>query len=244
MAAAESIRGVFVTGTDTGVGKTVIGAALALFLRQRGVDVGVMKPAESGVDDPASPGPDATLLAWAAGVEDVPESVSPYRLREPLAPAVAAQREGVRIVPGVIQQHFDILRRRHDFLIVEGAGGLMVPLAGGILFADLARQMALPLLVVSRPDLGTINHTFLTVFAARQMELPLAGYLINRMPEYPDAACETAPHTMASLIPADLLGVFPDIRAEAQEDVVRLLAAEIAGSPSLPLLLARLGLDR
>ena len=93
----------------------------------------------------------------------------------------------------------------------------MVPIAGGILFADIARLMQIPLMVVARPGLGTINHTFLTVFAALQMQLPLAGYLINRMPPNPDLACKTAPHTMASLINSDLLAVLPDIDDEQEQ---------------------------
>ena len=243
MAAVDQLRGVFITGTDTGVGKTIFSAALAIFLRHRGINVGVMKPAESGVDDSSTLGNDGALLAWAAEVNDAPDLISPYRLKEPLAPSVAAKREGVKIIPGHIQECFEELSSQHDFMIVEGAGGLMAPLVGGILFADIARQMQLPLLVVTRPDLGTINHTFLTVFAAQQMQLPLAGYLINRMPEKPDVACETAPHSMSSLISSDLLGVLPDINEQDPENIVRLLATEIESSPTLPLLLANLDLS-
>jgi dethiobiotin synthetase len=243
MAAVEQLRGVFITGTDTGVGKTIFAAALAMFLRQRGINVGVMKPAESGVDDSTSLGNDGELLTWAAEVNDSPDLITPYRLKEPLAPSVAAKREGVKIIPGHIQNCFEELSSQHEFMIVEGAGGLMAPLVGGILFADMARQMQLPLLVVTRPDLGTINHTFLTVFAAQQMQLPLAGYLINRMPEKPDVACETAPHSMSSLISSDLLGVLPDINEQGPKNIVRLLASEIESSPTLPLLLANLNLS-
>ena len=243
MAAVNRPKGVFITGTDTGVGKTIFAASLALFLKNKGVDVGVMKPVESGVDNPEELGPDARLLAWAAATNDDDDIVSPYRLKPALAPAVAAQQEGVKIVPGVIQENYETLCAKHDFVIVEGAGGLMAPVSGGILVADIARQMQLPLLVVSRPDLGTINHTFLTVFAAQQMQLPLAGYLINRMPGNPDAACKTAPHTMASLISADLLGVLPDTGQESAEETIRLLAAEIETSPTKNLLLNRLALS-
>ncbi|PLY03154.1 MAG: dethiobiotin synthase [Desulfuromonas sp.] len=237
MAAA---KGVFVTGTDTGVGKSVVAAALAHYLRHQGINVGVMKPIESGVADPEQPGPDAVMLQTAAGTDDPVDMISPYRLNEPLAPAVAAQRAGVKIVPAHIIDQYHELCSRHDFIIVEGAGGLMVPIAGGILIADLAKQMDLPLLVVTRPNLGTINHTFLTVFSARQMQLPVAGYIINRMPANPDAASETAPHTLSSLISADLLGVLPDIEGVSQSDLVKLVAAEIETSPALGLLHANL----
>jgi len=243
MAAAEH-KGVIITGTDTGVGKTVVAAALAMVLRQRGIDVGVMKPVESGVADPLLPGNDARLLAWAADSIDPPDLIAPYRLKEALAPAVAAQQENIKIIPGHIQECYTELCRCHEFVIVEGAGGLMVPIAGGILFADIARLMQIPLMVVARPGLGTINHTFLTVFAALQMQLPLAGYLVNRMPAKPDMACKTAPHTMASLINADLLAVLPEVVDELEQDMVRLLAAEIETSPTFGLLLSNLNLDR
>jgi dethiobiotin synthetase len=94
---ADASRGVFVTGTDTGVGKTLVSAALARHLRSRSLDVGVMKPVETGVTDPDRPGADAALLQWAAGSADDPALIAPYRLRAPLAPALAAEEECVRV---------------------------------------------------------------------------------------------------------------------------------------------------
>lgn len=243
MDAAEPGRGIFITGTDTGVGKTMVAAALARFLVKKGLKVGVMKPAESGVDDPVGLGPDAALLAWAANTDDAPDDISPYRFKAPLAPSVAAQHENIRILPGLIQEKLEKLQGKSDYMIIEGAGGLMVPMSGGFLVADIARQARLPLMIVSRPDLGTINHTFLTVFASMQMELPLAGYMINRMPDNPDAAAGSAPHTMASLIPSDLLGVLPAIMETDPRSLVELLAAEIESLPTLSLLLNRIGLS-
>lgn len=239
--AAETIPGIFVTGTDTGVGKTAVGAALALFLRERGVKVGVCKPVETGIPDPETLGPDASLLRWAASSSDSKEILSPFRFRAPLAPSLAAHREGVRIPPASLAEAVAKTAVGKDFLIVEGAGGLMVPLNGGFLTADLVRSIGLPLLVVSRPALGTINHTLLTVFAARAMEIPLAGFVINAMPERPDEAEDSAPHTLASLASADLLGVLPRVEGDEQEKVEK-LAAAIAALPTLPWLLNALGL--
>lgn len=235
------VRGVFVTGTDTGVGKTVVAAALARFLRERDLNVGVMKPVETGVADLAGPGPDAALLQWAAGCENDAELIAPYRLREPLAPSVAAEQAHTRIEMDRIVESARRLAETHDFLIIEGAGGLMVPLSGGLLMADLAREMGFPLLVVSRPGLGTINHTLLTVFAARAMEIPLAGFVINGMPEHPDAAEQSAPHALASLASADLLGVLGRVEGDDRSKA-EALAGEIASLPTLPWLLANLGL--
>lgn len=230
----------FVTGTDTGVGKSVIAAALARFFTSRGLRVGVMKPCESGVEDPRQPGPDAALLKWAAQSCDADELIAPYRLKAPLSPAAAAELERVVIEPQRILERAEEIGRGKDLLIVEGAGGLMVPLRGGYLIADLVRDLKMPLLVVARPDLGTINHTLLTVFAARAMDLPLAGFIVNRMPARPDAAAADAPHQLASLASADLLGVFPDVAGDRRDQVEGVCAA-IAASPTLPWLLAALG---
>ncbi len=243
MPAETPLQGVFVTGTDTGVGKTMVTAALALFLSRQGLDVGVMKPVETGVDDPGQLGPDATLLKWAAGCDDPDELICPYRLKAPLAPSVAARQEGVTIEMGQLVAAAGQLAQRHEFLLIEGAGGLMVPLAGGLLMADLAHQVGFPMLVVTRPNLGTINHTLLTTFAAKQMEIPLAGFMINNMPENPDAACESAPKAMVALASADLLGVLQH-HAGDERSCIEALADEIAQLDSLPWLLMNFGLHR
>ena len=149
-------RAIFVTGTDTGVGKTVVTAALALLLRERGVNVGVMKPVTSGCVERGDSlvSEDAELLAWAAGVP-LDNDCAPYCLRTPIAPSVAAARENVRIDFSRIGDAFERLKAHHDFVLVEGAGGLMVPLSGGLMVADLVLALKLPLLVVARPNLGT-----------------------------------------------------------------------------------------
>lgn len=239
--AADELRGVFVTGTDTGVGKTLVAAALARHLRNSNLDVGVMKPVETGVTDPTRPGPDAALLQWAANCSDALELIAPYRLRAPLAPALAAKEESVRVDMAHIVETARSLNERHDFTIIEGAGGLMVPLAGGLLVADLVLQLGLSLLVVCRPGLGTINHTLLTVHAARTMGIPLAGFIINGMPQQPDAAEALAPHTLASLASADLLGVLPRVEGDEREKI-DVLAQAIAGLPTLPWLHTALGI--
>src|SRR4051812_25607956 len=157
-------RGIFVTGTDTGIGKSVVSTVIARLLAESGLRVGVMKPVTSGcatrngelVSD------DAELLAWGAGIDPAenPE-IAPYRLTAPLAPSVAAEMEGVRINFAIIKEAYAKIAAASDVVVVEGAGGLMVPLAGGLLIADLAKRLDLPLLVVARPGLGTVNHTVL-----------------------------------------------------------------------------------
>ena len=231
---AASPEGFFITGTDTGVGKTLVSAGLSLYLRQSGIDVGVMKPAETGVSETSAAGPDAELLRWAAGSGDELDEISPYRFKAALAPAVAASREQVRINYSELVERATALIKRHQFTLIEGAGGLMVPLAVGLLMADLARALKLPLLLVVRPGLGTINHTLLTLFCARAMEIPVAGYLINRMPAEQGLAEETAPHSLASLTTEDLLGVLPEVTGSDREKAA-VLAAELAKLPTLPL---------
>lgn len=224
-------RGLFVTGTDTGVGKTIVTAALARALRIGGVNVGVMKPVTSGCREVHGErvSDDAELLAWAAGVE-CDGDVAPYCLREPISPADAAKLDGVKIDFGRIAAACDRLAARHDFVLVEGAGGLMVPLNGGLLVADLVRHLALPLLVVARPNLGTINHSVLTCFAATQMELAVKGVIVNRYPAAPDLAEQGAAHQIGSLCGAPILGIWNDLPGEP-EAVVERLAGQFLASP-------------
>jgi dethiobiotin synthetase len=172
------VRGLLVTGTDTGVGKTEVAAALVAGWRARGLDVGAMKPAQSGV----RPGEasDADLLRAAAGGADPPELVCPYAFAAPLAPAVAARQEGREISLARILACARELALRHAALVVEGAGGLLVPLTERETYADLAVALGLPVLVVARAGLGTVNHTALTCEALRARGVPVRGVVLNR----------------------------------------------------------------
>ncbi|MDT8423089.1 MAG: dethiobiotin synthase [Desulfuromonadales bacterium] len=218
-------RGIFITGTDTGVGKTIIAATLATLLRARGVSVGVMKPVETGINDLTSMGPDARLLRASSGCSAADQIIAPYRFAPPVAPALAASKAGIKIDLQHICDCYRQLAANHDYVIVEGAGGLMVPLAGGLLTCDLVTLLQLPLLIVTRPTLGTINHTLLTIFAARTMELPVSGFVINRMPATPELAEQEAPHTLASLASASLLGVLPQVDDGSPTEITTTLAA-------------------
>ncbi|MEZ4280529.1 MAG: dethiobiotin synthase [Myxococcota bacterium] len=171
------MRGLFVTGTDTGVGKTFVTTALARALRAAGVDVGVMKPIETGV--PGDGPQDALALRLAAGVDDPIELICPVRFALPASPEAAAKAENRTVPLAAIREAHQALARRHAFLLVEGAGGLLVPIDAETDMADLARELALPLLVVARPALGTVNHTRLTLEAARSRGLPVLGVVIS-----------------------------------------------------------------
>jgi dethiobiotin synthetase len=170
-------RGFFVTGTDTGVGKTVVACALVRELRRAGFDVGVMKPAETGV---GAEGPqDAIALRDAAGVDDPLAEICPFAFALPAAPSVAAAHAGRKLDLGHVTECFRRLSARHACMVVEGAGGLLVPLAEGFTMADLARELGLGVLVVARGALGTINHTLLTLEALDRRGLPCAGVVIS-----------------------------------------------------------------
>jgi dethiobiotin synthetase len=236
-------KGIFITGTDTGVGKTVAAAAIARLLKDRGMNVGVMKPVTSGCleRDGRLVSEDAELLAWGAGVDQADPDIAPYLLRAPLAPCVAAAMEGTRIDFTLLCQAFDRLANRHDFMVVEGAGGLMAPLAGGLMVADLIARLKLPLLVVARPALGTVNHAVLTCFAAKQLGLTVQGVIINNYPEHPDRAEESAPHLIDSLAGAPLLGVFPHCTGADPHEVVTQLTARLAADPATRIMLREIG---
>ncbi len=175
---------VLVTGTDTGVGKTVVTCALLRALRQRGYHPIPIKPVETGCSDLQQP-EDALALSAAAG--GIPlEVVCPVRYHTPAAPATAARLEGsAHSFDGVVD-HVRRIQAAHPMVIVEGAGGLLVPLAEGRSYADLALTLGAPLLVVARNALGTINHTSLTLEAAFSRGIPVLGVVLNA-PAAPDA---------------------------------------------------------
>ncbi len=170
-------RGLFVSGTDTGVGKTVVACALVRGLRARGLDVGAMKPVETGV---GPEGPlDALALREAAGGGDPLEDICPQRFVLPAAPTVAATAEGRAVDLAALRAAYARLAARHDALVVEGAGGLLVPATDGVRMADLAGELGLPILLVARAALGTINHTLLSLEAIEARGLELAGVVIS-----------------------------------------------------------------
>jgi dethiobiotin synthetase len=208
------VKGVFVTGTDTGVGKTWIAAGLTAVLRRWGLSACYFKPVQRGC--PEENGrlipTDARFARELAGLAEPLELLTPITLRLPLAPGVAAAREGVAVDLERIARAREELGRRYDLLVTEGAGGLYVPLKDNeFLVLDMAQWLRLPLIVVARAGLGTINHTALTVKAAQRAGVPVAGVVINRYPERPSLAEETNPEVIAALTDTPILGKVPEI---------------------------------
>ena len=205
------MRGIFITGTDTGVGKTVVAAGLARLLARKGIRIGVLKPVETGWDGREGRWPpDGEMLARAAGITGAVEDVVPCFYPEPLAPLVAARRAGRPVDLKAIRAAYRRLVSQFAFALVEGAGGLAVPLADGYTFADLAAEFRLPLLVVARPGLGTLNHSFLTVHYARTKDLPVLGVVLCGYNEArADVAEATNPPVLEELCEVPVLGIVP-----------------------------------
>jgi dethiobiotin synthetase len=172
------VRGVFVTGTGTGVGKTVVAASICAACDG---PVGALKPVVTGLDEPPGEWPyDHVLLAAATG--QPPDDVAPYRFGPAVSPHYAAELSGEVIEPARILA----AARAHDRLVCEGVGGLMVPITPGYLVRDLAVDLGLPVVIAARTGLGTINHTLLTIEAARATGLKVAGVVMTPWPSEPE----------------------------------------------------------
>ncbi|MBI2883002.1 MAG: dethiobiotin synthase [Candidatus Methylomirabilis oxyfera] len=205
--------GLFVTGTDTGVGKTLITAGLAHALRALRIDTGVMKPVETGC--PSRDGRlrplDALALREATGSRDALDLINPYRFREPLAPLVAAERSQRSIDVERLLKCFDRLADRHTVMLVEGAGGLLVPITEKVSLLDLAVRLQLSLLVVIGSRLGALNHARLTVDAALAARVPVAGAIVNRGTAERSPARTTNLSVLRRLLPIPVLGEIPHL---------------------------------
>lgn len=219
-------KGFFVTGTDTGVGKTIIAAALIKAVGILGVRACGMKPIETGCSregDELIPA-DGMFLKNIARMDETSSYVTPCCFEHPLAPIVAADIEGVPSDLNKIKKAFKMLTRTYDAIVVEGVGGLLVPINKEYFILDLAKEFGLPLIIVSRPGIGTINHTLLTVNYAVKEGLDVAGIIINYTYQSKGSAAEeTNPQIIKQLSPAPLIGVFPylsEISDEAFERAV------------------------
>ena len=193
------MRGVFVTGTDTGVGKSVVAAAIC---------------AVSGLDEePGEFGHDHELLASVASAGQASEDVAPWRFGPPVSPHLAAEVAGERIEPAQLVS----AARAHDLLVCEGVGGLLVPITPGYLVRDLAIDLELPVIVAARTGLGTINHTLLTVEAARAAGLKVAGVVMTPWPEEPSEMERSNRATVERLADLRVSGLPPTVRDRLAE---------------------------
>jgi dethiobiotin synthetase len=166
-------KGVFVTGTDTGVGKTVVACGVARLLKKWKASVGVMKPIATGDQH------DAKRLLKAAQIDETIEMINPQFFKTPLAPSVAAAMERRHIDLQTIYRSFWYMHKKFEVLVIEGIGGVKVPLAEATYITDLISALQLPTLIVARAGLGTLNHTLLTIEALEHAKVPILGVLLN-----------------------------------------------------------------
>ncbi len=222
-------KGFFVTGTDTGVGKTVVSALLLKFLQAKGLKPCGMKPVETGCgrEGRLLVPSDGFFLKEISGANENIDLITPFRFHHPLAPLAAGRIEGGRVEPGKIFAAFNYLRKKYDAVVAEGIGGLLVPLNENYSVLDMAREMGLPVIVVARPGLGTINHTLLTVNYAIGKGLEVAGVVINHSGRPEENLAEnTNPEMINELCPVPLIGTvphLPELSAQSLEDCAKKL---------------------
>jgi len=212
------VNGIFVTGTDTDVGKTFVSSGLAAVLKEKKIDVGVFKPLISGIarEDPAS---DTSLLKQLSETSLSYEEITPFTFKKPLAPYMAAKLEGKSVRIEQVIRHWENIKGKHEFFIVEGAGGISVPLGEDFLASDLIKALELPIVIVARPNLGTFNHIFLTVQYAKSLGLAIAGVVINGKNEHSDIAEKTNPELIEKFCGVPILGITPKLKEITEENI-------------------------
>lgn len=220
--------GIFITGTDTGAGKTFVGASLAVYLRDRGYRIGVMKPVETGCFERNGMLilEDAVRLKEASGCAEPIEKICPYRFSEPLAPSIAAERAGQKIDVDLLLTTYGEISAEYDITLVEGAGGLMVPLLPSYTYADFARVLKLPLLVVAANKLGVLNHLLLTLEHASCKGLRVLGYVLNRISSETSLPADTNREVLLGLTGVPCLGDFPFVETTERQKTVPLYLFE------------------
>jgi dethiobiotin synthetase len=216
-------RGLFVTGTDTEVGKTVVATVIAATLAARGERVSVFKPAVTGLDDPDGAGTDHERLRAAAASQQPPWEVAPYRFGPAVSPHLAAAAAGERVDPYRLLAAARRAATAGDVLVAEGVGGLLVPLSGGYLVRDLAADLGMPVVIAARPGLGTINHTLMTIECARRAGLEVAAVVLTPWP------------AMAGPMERSNRDTIAHLGAVAVETLPALALQKIGPQPGLPL---------
>ena len=206
------MHGIFITGTSTGVGKTAIAAGLAWALKKRKIDVGVMKPFATAnrVFSRKYRSQDTAILVKASGVSDPDYNLNPFFYSIAASPLVASElKHGAPVDIKKAVQHLKKLGRKHHFLIVEGIGGIMVPLTENESVAGFAKRIDLPVVIVSTAKLGTVNHTLLTVMACKKFGLKITGIILNKTSKKPDIVEQKIAEVLERLTHIKVLAVIP-----------------------------------
>lgn len=202
-------RRIFVTGTDTGVGKTVVTAAICRCIKLSGRTVAAMKPIQTGTNTQEIP--DIEFIYRVIDEDYVIDDVCPYRFAEPLSPKLASEISGVNININTILSSFEALDKENEHLIVEGAGGIMAPIKSNYFMSDLISDLGIPVIIVSRPDLGTINHTLLTAEYAKNKGLTVLGIIFNKYPHKRGLPELTNPNEISLISGIPILGIISEI---------------------------------
>lgn len=222
--------GYFITGTDTAVGKTLVAAGLIRLLRVKGHSVCPMKPAETGcIERDGTLLPlDGQILLEASEAELSVKEVVPFRYREPVAPMVASEHEGKPFSITRFLNLYEKQKERFDYIVMEGAGGVMVPLTQDLLTIDLIDMVGLPAVVVAANRLGVINHTLLTVEVLKRRGIPIAGVVLNNpQPDHEDLSRKTNRQTLERLLPVPVLGEIPHLRKKDLQSLYEAFVKQI-----------------
>lgn len=203
----------FITGTDTGVGKTAITAGLAGAMRKLGINVGIMKPIASGYPQKTGyKSSDVAILSEAAGIKDPEDLINPVFLPIPTSPYDATKLLSVPVDMPMILTRFVKLRSLHDVLLIEGIGGIMTPITKNFFIADMIKAMTSDTIIVTRAGLGTLNHTVMTWKMCKDYDIKIRGLVINNFDEKGTAAEKNAPTTLYDLTGINILGIIPFIK--------------------------------
>ncbi|MGC4376178.1 dethiobiotin synthase [Fictibacillus sp. Mic-4] len=222
----------FITGVDTGVGKTVVTAYLTALIQKEGMKAVPFKPIQSGGIEHAGKliAEDVQFYKQLAALPYSQEELCTYCLKDAVSPHLAANRSKIEIDRKRIIEQFHQLQKENDFVFVEGAGGLVVPLAedrkGVYMTADLICDLRLPLLIVTHPELGTINHTLLTIAYAKSKGIPIVGLIFNQMPEEPGFMQEDNINMIQKLSGVPVIGCIPSIAAPLIPEMQKKLASK------------------
>lgn len=207
------MKSYFITGTDTGVGKTVVTAALASSMKKIGIDVGVMKPVATGTPQKSGfKSSDVSMLCQSCGVNDTEDLVNPIFMPLPASPYDVSKILDIKFDKEIIFEKFGKLKIKHQMLLVEGIGGIMTPLSRDYFVADLIKDMGLHTIIVTRSTLGTLNHTMMTVKTCHDYKIPIQGIIVNNYDEKGGTAEKNSPSTIYEITNVPILGALPFVK--------------------------------
>lgn len=215
---------IFITGTDTDVGKTIVTAGLAAVMQSLGYQTGIYKPVQTGcvVKNGSLVAPD---LEFIKNIDPNIITKSTYNFKEPIAPALAAEMEGVKISRQAFVNDYNELRNKCEFVIVEGAGGILCPITNDFFIKDLAKLLDTPMVVVTKPSLGTVNHTLLTLQAARAAKIDVRGVIISNYDKNAEDISEkNAPWMISRYSNERILGTLPNVVENGKLNPERLIS--------------------